>query len=136
IVDWAYQEEPNSVVWMVRSDGTLLGLTYLREHDVVAWHRHDTDGLVESVAVIPEGNEDALYMIVKRTIDGATVRYLERMNSRYFEEIEDLVHLDCAITYDGRSETIFAGITMTLSGGTNWDENETLTLTASASHFK
>jgi hypothetical protein len=54
----------------VRSDGTLLGLTYLPEHDVWGWHRHDTDGTYEDVCVIPEGSIDAVYVVVKRTING------------------------------------------------------------------
>src|SRR3546814_11866543 len=43
IMAWAYAQSPDSIVWAVRSDGTLLGCTYLREHQVLAWHRHVTD---------------------------------------------------------------------------------------------
>ena len=73
--DWAFQQIPHSVVWAVRSDGTLLGLTYVREHEMWAWHRHDFEGgTVEKVCVVPEGNEDILYVIVNRTINGRTTR--------------------------------------------------------------
>jgi hypothetical protein len=82
LVDWAYQETPNSIVWAVRSDGVLLGLTYLREHEVWGWHHHDTDGVVENVCVVPEGIEDRLYLVVRRTINGVTKRFIERMHSR------------------------------------------------------
>jgi hypothetical protein len=78
--DWAYQETPNPTVWCVRSDGVLLGLTILDEQKVLAWHRHDTDGTVEQVCVIPEGGEDRLYLVVVRN----GVRMLERMASRVF----------------------------------------------------
>jgi hypothetical protein len=54
IQEWAFAEEPFRVVWCVRSDGTLLGFTFMREHEVYAWHRHTTDGRVESVCSIPE----------------------------------------------------------------------------------
>jgi hypothetical protein len=127
ITDWAYQQNPNSVVWAVRSDGTLLGLTYVREHQVFAWHKHETDGLVENVCVVPEGTEDAVYLVVKRTINGATKRYIERMNTRFISAIEDAVFVDSALTYDGRN-TVTAN-TMTLSGGTTWAYDETLTCT-------
>jgi hypothetical protein len=130
IVDWAYAEEPFSVVWLVRSDGVLLGLTYDRSFDLWGWHRHDTDGTVENVCVVPEGAEDAVYLVVKRTINGATKRYIERMKTRQFTNVAtDAVFVDCAYTVDGRYT---GAVTMTLSGGTAWDATESLTLTASA----
>jgi hypothetical protein len=68
IVDWDVRSRsPHSVIWAVRDDGVLLGLTYLREQDIWGWHRHDTDGAVENVCVVPEGTEDAVYLVVKRT---------------------------------------------------------------------
>jgi hypothetical protein len=82
IVDWCYQQTPHSVVWAVRSDGVLLSLTYQRETSVFAWARHTTDGTVESVACVPESTEDAVYLLVNRTINGGTVRYLERLANR------------------------------------------------------
>lgn len=68
--DWAYQQIPHSIVWAARSDGILLGLTYVREHQVWGWHHHDFGGNVEQTCVIPEGEEDSLYIVVKRTIPG------------------------------------------------------------------
>lgn len=44
VVDVDYAQEPQSIYWAVREDGTLLGLTYQREEDVVAWHRHIIGG--------------------------------------------------------------------------------------------
>lgn len=135
IVDWAYQQSPNSIVWAVRSDGVLLGMTYMKEQDIIAWHRHDfSGGLVESVACIPEGDEDFLYLLIKRTIDGTTRRYIERMNTRSItsETAVDSVFMDSAKTYDGRHTGV---VTMTLSGGTTWAYDETITITASAATF-
>lgn len=137
LTDSAYQEQPNSIIWYVRSDGVLLSLTYIPEHEIVAWAHHDTDGLFERVVCVPEGlagAEDALYVLVKRTIDGNTVRYIERMTSRLIDEDapEDMIFMDSALTFDGWNT---AATTMTLSGGTDWDYEETLTLTASASYF-
>lgn len=130
--DLTFQQIPNSIVWVARSDGTLLGMTYIREQQFLAWHRHDFDGTVEQVCVVPEGSEDALYLVIKRTINGATKRYVERMKTRFVSDLIDAVFVDCSLSYDGRNE---AATTMTLSGGTDWTYTETLTLTASASFF-
>jgi hypothetical protein len=128
-VDWAYQQTPHSILWVVRDDGVLLGLTYVKEHQVVGWHHHDFQGgLVESITVIPNGTEDAVYMVMKR---GAK-RYIERLATRQFSTIEDAIFMDAALTYDGRNTT---STTMTLSGGSTWAYDESLTLTASASFF-
>jgi hypothetical protein len=132
--DWAYQQVPHSNVWIVRSDGTLLGLTYLREHQVIGWHRHDTDGTFENVAVVPEGDEDSVYLVVQRTIDGSDVRYIERMHTRQVDPdlVEDSIFMDSSLSYDGRHT---GSTTMTLSGGPPWTHPNTLTLTASAGFF-
>lgn len=136
IIDMAYQENPNSVIWVVREDvdgvRSLIGLTYVKEHQVWAWHRHDTDGEVERICVVPEGSEDVLYLTVKRTINSTTKRYIERMYSRQIVDIIDNVFLDSALTYDGRNTD--AGHTMTLSGS-GWTYTDELTLTANFSYF-
>lgn len=139
LVDWAYQQIPHSIVWCVRSDGTLLGLTYVREHQVFGWHRHDftavgvATGFVENVCVVPEGTEDVLYLTIKRTINGKTVRYLERMATRQIKDIKDSVFMDCSLSYDGRNTN--TAHTMTLTNGVNWTYDETITLTSSAAYF-
>lgn len=133
LTDVAYSKSPYSVVWYVRSDGTLLGLTYMRDQQVVGWHRHDTaGGAYESVCCIPEGDEVATYVIVRRIVNGQTKRYVERMASRVFADVADAFFVDCGLTYDGRNAS---ATTLTLSGGTNWTENEQLTVTASAALF-
>lgn len=132
IVDWAYQQIPHSILWAVRDDGVLLGLTFVREQEMVAWHRHDTDGIVENVCVIPEATEDAVYIVVARTIGGATKRYVERLSSRNLNLIEDATFLDSFLTYDGRNTN--TAHTMTLSGS-GWTYTDTLTLTSSAAYF-
>lgn len=132
ITDWTFQQVPFSVVWAVRDDGALLGLTYLPEQQVAGWHRHETDGEVESVCCISEGGEDVVYAVIKRTIGATTRRYTERLASRQKTDIRDWFFVDSGLTADGRNT---AATTMTLSGGTAWDHTETLTLTASASTF-
>lgn len=110
-VDMARMKTPDSIIWFVMSDGKLLGLTYLPEQSVAAWHRHDTDGSFESVCCVPEGQEDALYAVVRRKINGNTVRYIERMRERHFETIEDAFRVDCGATYKGESTTTISGLT-------------------------
>jgi len=134
IADWAYQQIPHSVVWMVRSGGTLLGLTYVREHQLLGWHQHVfAGGTVENVCTVPEGTETALYLVINRTIDGKTVRYVERMETRVVSDIEDSIFMDSALSYDGTNAD--TSHNMTLSGGVTWDFDETLTLTSSAAYF-
>ena len=93
IVQWCYQQDPNQTVWAVRSDGVMLALTYFPEQDVIAWSRHVTDGAFESVATIPTATSDQTWVVVKRTINGQTKRYIE-----YFDAT---VNTDCALTYRG-----------------------------------
>lgn len=132
IVDMAYQKAPYPIVWSVSSNGTLLGLTYVPEQAVGGWHWHDTDGLFESVAVVAEGDEDVLYAVVKREVNGLTVRYVERMATRLLADQADAFFVDSGLTYDG---TNTGATTMTISGGTLWGAGEDLTLTASAATF-
>lgn len=124
----AYQKIPDSIVWYVRDDGILLGLTYLPEQQLVGWHWHDTDGFIESIACIPEGQEDALYMVVRRTINGVQKRYVERMASRQILSIEDAFFVDCGLTYDGRNTD--QAKTMILGGGTTWEYPELVNMSA------
>lgn len=135
LVDWNYAQIPHQIVWAVRNDGVLLGLTYSKEQQMLAWHRHDTyNGAIENVVSVPEGNEDVVYWVVKRTIGSSTYKYIERMGSRFINEtaVEDATFMDSFVTYDGRNKS---ATTMTLSGGTDWTYEEDLTLTASASYF-
>lgn len=110
IADLTFAKSPQPIAWLVSSDGKLLGLTYVPEQQVGAWHQHDTDGLFESCCVVAEGNEDALYVVVKREIDGNDVRYVERMASRLFADPEDAFFVDCGLTYDGAPADTISGL--------------------------
>lgn len=83
LVDLTYAEDPWGIIWAVRKDGMLLSLTYDRQRQMLAWARHQTDGIVEAVCAVPEGDEDAVYIVVARTIGGVVHRYVERMTSRH-----------------------------------------------------
>src|SRR5581483_7584929 len=73
LVDSAYVKAPHKVAYWVRSDGALLACTYMPEHQVIAWYRHSTDGLFESVAAVKESAEYALYAVIQRTVNGRQV---------------------------------------------------------------
>ena len=119
ITQFAYQQEPDSVIWAVRGDGTLLGMTYRRDEQVVAWHKHiiggEYDGgqaIVESIATLPnETTEDELYMVVKRTIDGDTKRYVEKLNVFEFgDQTTDAYFVDSGLEYSGSAVTSLSGL--------------------------
>ena len=130
--DWAYQQIPHSILWVVRSDGILLGMTYIRAHQVLAWHRHDLGGQVENITVVPEGTQDVVYVTVKRTINGSVVKYVERLADREELDVVDMKLMDSNLTYDGRNT---GATTMTLTTSTGWLYTDTLTCTASVSTF-
>lgn len=110
VKEWAYSQEPDGIAWIIMADGSMLGLTYQVEHQVWGWHRHDTNGTFESVAVIPENDLDAVYVIVKRTINGATKRYVERMKARTWLVAEDAFIVDSGLTYDSTAATTISGL--------------------------
>ena len=128
LVDWTFQQVPDRLVWAVRDDGVLLCMTFLPEEQLIAWHQHVTDGAVESVCAIAEGDEDALYLLVRRSVNGQTVRYVERMASRQIETMEGAFFVDSGLTYNGQNpEPLFK---FSLTGGTTWKHPETVTLNA------
>lgn len=133
VVQMAFQQKPHAILWCALSDGKLLGITYNREQDVVGAHLHDLSGEVESLAVIPSPDltRDDLWLLVKRSIDGSTVRYVEYLKPFGQEAIaQDLaLFLDCALSYDGWNTD--EAKTLTLSGGGSWSAGQSKTLTAS-----
>jgi hypothetical protein len=110
IVDLAYTRAPDQIAWAVRSDGVLLGLTYVPDQQVYGWHQHDTAGAFESVCVVPEAGEDVLYAVVRRTIGGGQVRHIERLSTRVFSDAEDSFYLDAGLTYRGGPASTISGL--------------------------
>lgn len=103
IVDWAFVRSPDPIIYVVRSDGQMATLTFNQEQEVVAWTHWDTDGDFEAIASVrPSASEiDQLpYVVVKRVIDGNTVRYIERLHTRRFDDIRDAFFVDSGLSYD------------------------------------
>lgn len=110
LIQIAYQQEPYALIWGVRRDGLLCCMTYSREQYPDAphggWHRHPMggNGIVESISVIPapDGSRDELWLIVRRTINGVTKRYVEYMEweRRPNDDPEDSFYVDAGLTFD------------------------------------
>ncbi|MDI9684312.1 hypothetical protein [Burkholderia cenocepacia] len=118
IMSLCYQQEPHSVIWAARADGQLIGCTYDEEagrSDVYGWHRHpDANGFVECVASMPapDGASDDLWVIVRRQINGQTVRYVEYLNPSLQDDDaqSSAFYVDAGITYSGAPTTEVAGL--------------------------
>lgn len=112
LIELAYQEQPQAVMWGVRNDGVFVGMTYERTQDVVAWHRHELGGtsnaagtaipVVESMAVVPapDATRDEAYSVVKRYINGGVKRTIEYASKIWEQEDEqeDAFYVDCGVT--------------------------------------
>lgn len=128
IVDMAYSKAPQPLVWSVSSNGKLLGLTYVPEQQLGALHQHDTDGAFESCCVVAEGTIDVLYVVVKRTINGAVTRYVERMASRLLtQDPADAFFVDSGATYEGSAATVISGL--------SWLEGKTVSVLGDGAVF-
>ena len=119
ITEMTYQADPDSVIYCRREDGQIAGLTYEADQDVKGWHRQilggifgNGDAVVERMATIPGTSADEVWLIVKRTINGATKRYIEVLTPGLLPETDpqDAVYLDSALTYDGTETSTITGL--------------------------
>lgn len=142
INDWTWAEEPYKVGWLVRSDGQLISMTYVKEQELIGWAHHDTQGAFTSTCSVIETNiggpaepntVDATYFVVTRTLgNGGVFSTIERMADRYFTYgAEDAWSLDCALQtapiVTDQNVNIFGGVnvlggtvTISLLGPTGW----------------
>lgn len=113
--EWCWADQPFHLIWAVRSDGALLSLTYLKEQEFTAWAHHITTGSYLSVASVTEttaslGTADAVYTVVQRTINGRTVKYIERFADRIFPNgIASAWCVDAGVQYTGAAALTFTG---------------------------
>lgn len=114
IKSWAYQTTPDGVLWAVRDDGLLLTLTYNKEHQVYAWTRHETDGVVEDVTCVPGKGRDEVYFVVRRQVNGQQKRYVERLAEPFrdlkAETAAQAWYVDCGLRYQGAPVTQLSGL--------------------------
>lgn len=132
IVDMAYSKGPVPIVWAVSSDASLLGMTYVPEQQVYAWHRHITDGQFESICVVGEGNDDILYAIVRRRISGDvpdTSLTSSGTTATFTASEPHLLETGQSVVIAGASQAAYNGtFTITVTGATTF----TYTLASSA----
>ena len=110
IVDAAYQQQADSIYWAVTGQGNLIGMTYERDQAVIAWHRHTTAGSFEAVQTIYGSGDDEVWFVVNRTINGATKRFIERLNPATPAQKADHFYVDAGLTYSGASTTTISGL--------------------------
>lgn len=127
VVDMAYQQVPDSIVWIVTADGGLRAFTYERDQKVVGLTRiavapgdDGTAAYVENVCCVPGGGRTEVYIVVRRTIGGVVKRYIERLSTE-FENMAtaDGVFLDSSLTYSGSATGTVFGLNH-LVGQTVW----------------
>lgn len=115
VVELAFQDSPDPLLWVPLDDGQLGCFTYQPSQEVRGWHRHPLGGsfdggdwgVVESACVTPgETGEDDVWLIVKRTINGITKRFIEIITPSFeYGDIEDAFQVDCGLTYEGAATT-------------------------------
>lgn len=112
LTDMIWQQEPELVLWFVRADGVLIGLSYDPANNTIGWHQHPLGGtaVVESITAIPSGSEDQVYLSVKRTINSATVRHIVFIKTLSFDTIDDAFFVDSGFTYSGSATATITGM--------------------------
>ena len=114
-VHLTHDREPHSIIWVQLTNGDLAGCTYVREQDVYAWHYHTIggSGIIESLEAANNGTDYRLFMVVKRTINGSTKRYIELLSLDQYpasaSDKPDMKYVDSAKTYSGASTTTPTG---------------------------
>lgn len=120
VIELAYQSDPDPILWFPLDNGELGGYTHQPAQEVRGMHRHDIAGsfsgydwgIVESAVVTPgQDGVDDLWLIVKRTINSSTKRYIEIMEAPFeYEAVEDAFEVDCGLTYSGSATGTFSGL--------------------------
>ena len=125
ITQMAYQQDPDSLCWCSTSTGELIGMTYLADQNVIAWHRHPLGGTlatVESVGTIPDvtKGEDQLWTAVKHSVNGVDSRYVGYLDPDLF--VDHAVELNNPITISGATRANPVVITATAHGLSDGDQ--------------
>lgn len=132
------QESPDDIIWGVTTLGKLVGLTYLRKEKVVGWHQHviGGDGAVETLASIPGSTQSELWVVVNRTIDGGTKRYVEFITEEFLEVKSDMWFVDSGLSFTSVDTATITGVTkanpavVTTSGAHGYSDGDVLEITS------
>lgn len=110
IVNWVWQQS-ESLLWCCLDDGTMIACTYMVEHDVIGWHRHETDGKVEQLCCIPGKRKDEVFAVICRQINGQQRKYIERLSEPYIgDDTKKFFYVDCGLSYCGDPVTTLTGL--------------------------
>lgn len=111
ILRMAWQQMPWAVLWCLLDNGTLAACTYMREHDIIGWHVHETDGQVEDICTVPGFTESALYALVRRQNAAGSFLALEKL-APFFRsgKAEDSFFVDSGLSYQGVPAKVFSGL--------------------------
>jgi hypothetical protein len=122
------QQEPDPILWIVLNNGKLIACTLDKDLDIIAFNPQVTDGAVEDVAVMPYGDAEQVWFIIRRSVNGAIVRYIERLQPDWYpvygtaspdpdvfppgdEPSNWGFQLDCAVTLDSATPaTVWTGL--------------------------
>ncbi len=106
---------PYSLIYATRDDGELCVMSFERSAEIAAWQRLITDGEIEDIASLNGANEaDTTWVLVKRTINGVTKRYIEAFKSLdHWDYLEDAFYVDCGKTYDNGPDLIITAVALT-----------------------
>ena len=110
IIKSVIQKEPVATAWLLMADGKLIGCTYEKDQEVVAFFRRVTGGIVESIACVPDGSNDSVYAVIRRTINGGTKRYIERLEQPFDGTMANMFFAECGLTYSGSPATTISGL--------------------------
>lgn len=101
IIDGSYMQDPDNQIFFVLDSGRIACLAYVQDQKIYAWSQFITDGNFESVCDVESDSEDTMYTVVKREVNGETVRYIERFND-YPEDgnLYGYIMTDSAVKFD------------------------------------
>jgi hypothetical protein len=119
----AYQQEPNQIIWGVRGDGELIGLTYQREQEVLAWHRHIFGGIfgIPKITVSDYANIITGTRIVITKSDGTEVTFTSTTGTASAQQFKTETNNDTTATnlknsINTANTASSTGVTATVSG--------------------
>ena len=110
-VDMAFSASPYPIAWVIQDSGEITAMTYIPEESIAGWHVQETDGSFKSCCVVTENNDDKLYVIVEREINGQTKKYIERMADMLFDDLEDCFFVDSGLSGEfSEPVTVISGL--------------------------
>lgn len=113
VVDMDFQEVPDSILWCLRSDGAIATMTRLASQEVSAWSKQETLGTFDSVAIIPNGAEDQVWVVVQRSVHAGVVRFIEYFKPFTLPDLQrDCFFVDCGLSrpYSATAASVLTGL--------------------------